>query len=166
MRWCWPSLLFACLTRPSILAFRAASSSGVSGRCGSAAGGDHRRRVGRQDDRLNAAGRGLQYDGVVQANVVEHVLDVLREHLESVGQRDDVAHPARQHQVAALVEPANIAGPVPAVGGLGGGRRLRVLPVAGEDGWAPDEDLAGLVVKANLDRWLGVANGARRVVLE
>ena len=79
------------------------------------------------------------------------VLDILGIDVQAVGQDDDVLGPAHQDQVARVVVAADVAGPVPAVGRECLGGRLRVVPVAREEGRPADLDLA-VLGQPDLDR--------------
>jgi hypothetical protein len=84
----------------------------------------------------NADDRCLRTAGVL----VEDVLDLGR--VDVLAARDDhVLRPADDPVVALVVARRDVAGEEPAVG-EGGGRRLRVPPVAGEDVRPLDEQLA------------------------
>ena len=105
-------------------------------------GRDHRRSVGRQDDRLQPAGLRLDDDGLLETDVGEDVLDVLRVDVQAVGQDDDVLGPAdeargcrgRRSAPTSPVryQPSSVLAAAVAAG---------IVPVALEDGRAADEDL-------------------------
>ena len=93
IRWFGPSVALAALTAASM---RARELRGLGGLDGA------RRACRRaEDDRLDAAGLGLDDDQIADAGDAQRVLDVLGIDVEAVGQHDDVLDPARQDQPAA-----------------------------------------------------------------
>ena len=93
----------------------------------------------RHDHGLDAPRSRLQHDGLVQTVFREHVLDVLGEDIETVGQDDDVPLATDQDQAPSVIEAADVAAVVPALGIEGRGGRCGVLPVARADGGTCDE---------------------------
>ena len=167
MRWCWPRRALASLIRPSILALRAASSSGVCGRVDGGAGGDDGGGVGREDHCLYSPGRGFQDHRMHAGPPRSSTFSMSSgKTFRPLGRAMTLRTRPDRMRLPRLSNASNVAGAVPAVSGLGGGGRLGVLPVAGEDGRAADQDLARLVVEADLDRRLGVADRAGGVVLD
>src|SRR5206468_6747033 len=75
-------------------------------------------------------------------------------HVVARRRHDDVLLPVDDREVALGVEAADVAGVEPAAGVEHLGRPLRVVEVAAEDTWAPDEDL---VVRSEAD--LDAGNG-------
>ena len=151
-RWCWASVALAALI------------AGLDRRADRLGRRPVRRAGRRQHDRLDAPGLRLDDDGVAQPRGPERVLDVLGVHVQAVRQHDDVLRPAHQHEPPGVVEPADVAGPVPAVLGERRRGRLGVVPVALEDRRAAELDLA-VVGEAHLDRRHRPADGPEPVVL-
>ena len=85
-------------------------------------------------------------------------------HVQAVRQDDDVLRPAHEDEPAGVVEPADVAGPVPAVVGERRRGRLGVVPVALEDRRAAELDLA-VVGEPQLDRRHGPPDRPEPVVL-
>ena len=116
-----------------------------------------------KDHGLDPAGPRLDHHRISDARHPEGVLDVLGVHVEAVRQHDHVLRPAHQDQPAGLVQPPDVARPVPAVRRERRGGRVGVLPVALEQGRAGELDLA-VLGQAHPDRWHRSAHGAGLVV--